>query len=152
MVDEPSGPQLKIIGTEGGDPVLVSISPTQADWTPDGQQLVYAGTDTAKGSDARLGSISRRRVCDEKGQILPEPEQEENLVGILYVKEQTPVACLPDGRILFATLALQLPLLDKDTPKNATLFILRPDHALSLKRVVSEKAQKQLPEALSDSS
>ncbi len=145
-VDSPDGPQLQIIGAEGGDPVLISASPSQADWTADGQQLVYAGTSDSGKGDARLGSICRRSVCDEKGQILPELGKEESLIGILYLQAQSPVACLPDGRILFATLALQLPLLDKDVPKKPTLFILRPDHAPSLKRAVSEKVQMQLPD------
>jgi hypothetical protein len=140
--------RLQVIPAAGGQPILVDSDAMQADWTPDGQQLVYAkASGNLKGGakDPTLGSISRRRIRDQAGTILTELGTTEDLAGIVFVPFSSRVACLPDGRILFAALAMRLPALDKDMPKTASLFTLQPDRGPTIKRVVSEKAEKQLP-------
>jgi hypothetical protein len=96
-------------------------------------------------NEAQLGSITRRRIRDDKGALLAELGNPEDLTGLLFVAGGNRVACLPDGRILFSALDMRLPALDKDVPKIATLFMLQPDRGPTLKRVVAEKTQKQLP-------
>jgi hypothetical protein len=148
--DRPESASLEIIPSDGGQPQFVAAGAEQADWTPDGQQLVFTkpGTVAAKGQqmDLSLGTVTQQRVCAADGSILPELGAAEDLAGTVFLSGRSRVACLPDGRILFAALVMQLPALNKDLPKEVTLFALRPGDAPALERVISAAAQKKLPD------
>ncbi|HEY2343101.1 MAG TPA: hypothetical protein VGH90_08745, partial [Chthoniobacteraceae bacterium] len=140
---QPENLRLEVIPAAGGQPIPVDSGAIQADWTPDGQQLVYAkssGDLKGAATEPRLGSISRRRVRDEAGAILTELGGTEELASITFVPFNSHVACLADGRILFAAVATRLPALQKDMPKSASLFVLQPDRSPAIRRIVSENA------------
>jgi hypothetical protein len=147
--DGPDTPALQVIAVNGAEPATVDTGASQADWTPDGQCLVYAKTTAPLGkieNEPVLGTITRHRVCDDTGKILDKLDDAEVLAGILFIKERNRVACMPDGRILFASTPIQLPALDKDMPRDMTLFALRTGETPKIEGVVSAEAQKQLPE------
>jgi len=84
---------------------LMDEGVTEGDWSTDGQNLVYAKTTLpyellSKG--VQLGTITSRQVCGSFGQLLAEFPPAKDLAGVLLSEHVTRVACLPDGRILFA--------------------------------------------------
>ncbi len=141
------GEHLKEISVEGGEAIEVDNGVMAVDWTPDGTQLIYAKSDAlTKGTPNAwvAGSITRRRIRDQKGNRLPELENSEELADLLLGGSVTRLACLPDGRVLFATPDVHPPLLKNDVPEVSTLFVLNPS-VPSIDRVVSPEVQKQLP-------
>ena len=76
------------------------------DWTPDGKALVYAVRQSDKdASGFQFADINRHLVIDTNGMVAGELQP-------LTVNASTfapRVRCLPDGRVLFAGVPLQLP-------------------------------------------
>ena len=148
VVDEPQAPTLYVVPAPGGASIRVDSGAMEADWSVDGQWLVYAKTTlpySALQDQMLLGTITHRRVCDAEGAVRHELDDPEDLAGVLLGKGISRVACLPDGRILFAGTAVKLPALSRDMPSNLTLFVLRLGETPVIERVVSEKAQELLP-------
>jgi hypothetical protein len=120
------------------------------DWSADGRQLVYATTKATiedGGKELRLGIIAQRRVRDEGGAwlaTLPDPEE---LAGIVFQNEVR-VRCLRDGRVLFATMEIQLPCTSEDMPQRAALFAVDPGRQPGVTRLVSRQAESELPDAI----
>jgi hypothetical protein len=144
--NEPERPALAIVASHGGASVPVEEGTAQAAWTLDGQALVYQKTEVpfaALEKQAQLGTLTRRKVRDAAGIVPPKLADPENLAGILFSNEQNRVACLPDGRILFAGTRLRLPAVE-DT-RERTLFALRPGATPVIERVVADAAQAKLP-------
>jgi len=145
VMSSPNGPSLRVIVAGGGDVLTVADGPTQAAWMPDSKQLVFARPNSAgKDQDATLGSITRAQIRGDNGELLL--KSTEDLAGILFAQNRSSVACLPDGRILFTTFAIQLPALDKDMPKTATLFLLQPGESSSIMHLLSPQMEKLLPD------
>jgi hypothetical protein len=95
------------------------------------------------GEQAQLGTLTRRHVCDASGTLLASPPDPEDLAGILFSNAQNRVACLPDGRVLFASCEVSLPA--TETARDVTLFALRPGATPAIERVVAPGAQAKLP-------
>ena len=143
---EPERPALCIVSAQGGEPLQVDEGAAQAAWTPDGQALVYQKTTvpfSAVEKQAQLGTLTRRQVRDAAGNVPAKLADAEDLAGVLFSNEQNRVACLPDGRILFAGCELSLPAVE--TARELTLFVLQPGATRVLERVVNADAQKKLP-------
>jgi len=89
------------------------------DWTPDGKALVYAVRLNEKweANAVNLVRIERRGAADAAGEALPLAS-----VGVAFLPR---VRCLPDGRVLFASLALQLPAPAKAT-QEARFYLVDP--------------------------
>jgi hypothetical protein len=120
------------------------------DWSTDGRHLVYAtGSPGAAsgGKELRLGVIARRQVSDEHGQMLEKLPEAEDLAGILF-QQETKVACLRDGRIIFAGLAVHLPCTTKDMPQTVGLFALDPDRQPTITRLVPRQSAADLADVL----
>ena len=121
---------------------------SEADWSTDGQNLVYAKTTIpyellSKG--VQLGTITSRQVCGAFGQILAEFPTAKDLAGVLLGGNVTRVACLPDGRILFAAAPVHLPAITADMPAHLTLFALSADTTQSLTSVILPPDIDRLP-------
>jgi hypothetical protein len=148
-VEEPNRPALYVIPRSAdGRAVLVDEGVTEADWTTDGQNLVYAKTTVPYNllaESMQLGTITSRRVCGSDGQVLAALEPAKDLAGILLGQNSTTrVGCLPDGRILFAAAPIHLPAITADMPSHLTLYALRSVPTPTLESVVRPEDIPQL--------
>jgi hypothetical protein len=145
---EPVRPALYLLALEGGgEPVRVDEGIAQAAWTPDGRTLVYqkTGIPFATVSDqAQLGTLTSRKVRDEGGAILAELPPAEDLAGLLFSNVHYQVACLPDGRILFASAEFSLPAIEN--VKRLTLFTLQLGETRVIRRIVRDGESGALPD------
>ena len=133
----------------GGSPRLVAenVAPF-ADWSADGRFLAYAratGPAPAGQGDLRLGTISRRAVCDAEGKVLETFEKAADLAGLLF-QDDLRVRCLRDGRIVFAAAAVQLPCTAGDMPNRMALFAADPERPATLVRLLPQSAETEVPQ------
>ena len=145
---------LVVTPVDGGDSRLVAERTSAwSAWSPDGRHLAYTAAGLPKGRDGegdalRLGTVSRSTIFDD-GQAMPpvgQPFPREDLAGVLF-HEEAKVAYLPDGRILFSSLAMSLPSTREDMPQVASLFMLTPDQP-TVVRALSQQTQAQLTDPL----
>jgi hypothetical protein len=128
---------------------MVDEGATEAGWSTDGQDLVYAKTTVPYDllqKSTQLGTITSRRVCGTNGQVLAKFEDPKDIAGIILGQTSTRVACLPDGRILFATAPIRLPALSSDEPSHLTLFAIRPGATPILESIVHPADISRLPD------
>ena len=121
---------------------------TEADWSTDGQNLVYAKTTVPYellSKSVQLGTITSRQVCGTNGQLLADFLPAKDLAGLLLGGNVTRVACLPDGRILFAAAPVHLPAITAETPGHLTLFALPAGATQSIESVVLPGDIEHLP-------
>ena len=149
-VAEPSQPALYVISQAAGSrPVLVDTGEIEADWSPDSQDLVYAKTTVPYNlleKGVQLGTVTRRKVCGQDGQVLTAFEPARDLAGVILGQNSTTrVACLPDGRVLFAAAPMHVPALSSDEPGHFTLFAIRSGATPALEPVVQPDAVTHLP-------
>ena len=142
-------PSLYVIpASAAGHATLVDEGVTEGDWSADGQDLVYAKTTLpyellSKG--VQLGTITSRQVCGSFGQMLAEFPPAKDLAGVLLSEHSTRVACLPDGRILFAAAPVHLPAITADMPGLLTVFALSSGATQSVVSVVPPADIEGLP-------
>ena len=131
-----------------GHATLVDEGVSEADWSTDGQNLVYAKTTAPtllSKSDVQLGTITSRPVCGTNGQLLADFPAPKDLAGLLLSGNITRVACLPDGRVLFAAASVHLPAITADMPSQLTLFALPAGATQSVASVVLPADTDRLP-------
>lgn len=149
-VAEPGRPALYVIPqSTNSSPVMVDDGATEAAWSTDGQDLVYAKTTVPYEllqNSMQLGTITSRHVCGTNGQVLATFEPSKDLAGIILGQSSTRVACLPDGRILFAAAPIRLPALSSDQPSHLTLFAIRPGPTPALESIVRPADISRLPD------
>lgn len=95
------------------------------DWDADGQSLFYVrfiGED--RGGNA-IGTLLQIELCDCEGVLLELFPQPKSLAGLISNK-YTKIRCLSDGRIIFSSMELTLPAVQKDFPGTAQLFVMDP--------------------------
>jgi hypothetical protein len=148
-VVEPDRPALYVITqSTNSSPVKVDEGVTEAAWSADGHDLVYAKTTVPYDlvqSSMQLGTITSRRVCGTNEQVLAKFEDPKDLAGVILGPTSTRVACLPDGRILFAAAPIRLPALSSDEPSHLTLFAIRPRPTPTLGSIVRPADIARLP-------
>ncbi|HUJ71855.1 MAG TPA: hypothetical protein VLZ30_06395 [Verrucomicrobiae bacterium] len=152
-VGEPDRPALYVIAqSTNSSPVLVDKGVTEAAWSTDGQDLVYPKTTVPYEllqNSMQLGTITSRRVCGTNGQVLATFADPKDLAGTILGQSDslrsTLVACLPDGRILFAAASIRLPALSSDEPNHLTLFAIRPGPTPTLESIVRPADISRLP-------
>lgn len=143
--------RLSVLPVSGG--VLRTVLEPVAvfpDWTTDGRSLVYTTTrkGPAEGKDSlALGTIAKRAVRDESGELLEEFAAPEDLVGIVF-GPQMKIRCLPDGRILFSAMEVTLPSTSQDMPQRASLFSIEPGKRPTVARAIPRDAEASLPDGL----
>lgn len=155
LAQEGESPQLKALVETGGTLMIVStrssapprtVEPFAAwrsGFTPDSKALVYATTKPVpRGESLVLGSIERRRIVDEQGNLsIAEPDQ---LAGIIYLPD-TSVVCLEDGKILFSAANVTLPTATADLPRGASLFCIEPDKRATIAPMLTRSAESTAP-------
>ncbi len=141
---------LKLVSVAESQPAKAIARRVSAfpDWTADGHSLVFIKAMGASGSDLlRLGSVARRRVLSDAGQIEVD-EKIDELVGVLF-DESGKVRCLKDGRILFSAIEAHLPTTAVDMPQRQQLFALDPDRQSTLTPLIPRSVQGSVPDNLS---
>jgi hypothetical protein len=140
---------LFVVSLAGGPPRLVAEQVSLlADWSADGRFLAYAratGPAPISQADLRLGTVSRRLVCDAEGKILETFEKAADLAGLLF-QYDLKVRCLRDGRILFAAASVQLPSTADDMPNRTTLFAVDPQRPATLVRILPRSTEAEVPQ------
>jgi hypothetical protein len=146
---EDSAKPLLVLALDGqGTPRPVAERTSQfPDWSQDGRYLVYASSGAEGNKDLRLGTVARRAVADEAGKLLETFPDAEELAGIVF-QDEVRVRCLKDGRVLFATLEVQLPCTSKDMPQRANLFAVDPGKEPGVTRLTPRQTEDELPDAL----
>jgi hypothetical protein len=143
---------LRVIPVDGSEPAALVESNSVAwffDWTSDGTALVYIKNPHAKSkSEVNLGVLVRRRILTDNGSIEPADEGED-LAGVLF-DEFSKVRCLKDGRILFASMPLQLPATGMEMPQREQLFALDPARYHSAIRLIPNAAEEQMPKRMAN--
>jgi hypothetical protein len=152
-VGEPGRPALYVIPqSTNSSPMKVDEGVTEAAWSTDGQDLVYAKTTVPYDlleNNMQLGTITSRRVCGTNGLWLAKFEDPKDLAGVLLVPtfsgHSTRVACLPDGRILFSAAPVRLPAVTADMPQHLSLFAIRPGPTPTLESIIRPADSARLP-------
>jgi hypothetical protein len=115
------------------------------DWTPDGKSLVYAVRLTEReSSDIDLVRIERRTVIDAAGALVAGDTLPLALSGSGFTPR---VRCLPDGRVLFAGFAMQLPA-PATAPQETHFFLIDPAQGTNAVPVAVPSAPGALPQDL----
>lgn len=116
-------------------------------WSANGRELVYAACRGSSRDELQLGTINRRRVADDEGQLLAEFPEAVELAGIAFQSDMR-MRCLRDGRILFASVELHLPAVSGDMPERTSLFVLDPERSPLVARVLPRQVEGALPDGL----
>ncbi len=113
------------------------------DWSADSRELVFAsaGGELRKGDALQLGVIARQTVTPAGDTV--ELGKEEPLAGILF-DPMTRIRCLGDGRILFASIELNLPCTDSDMPRRPSLFAIDPARQSTVTRLVPRQIEPKM--------
>lgn len=146
----PTGPnsdnalyRLLVVPVAGGaEPTLVAEHVAAfPDWSPDGRHLYYGMTRSrpVDGQDAfSLGTLTRRPVADESGNLHAAPPEAEDIVGLMFW-HQMKVRCLKDGRILFSSGEVTLPATKSEMPQEPSLFFIDPDRQPTVTRILPKQ-------------
>ncbi len=112
------------------------------DWDASGTTLFYVRSMGKESSDSPLGTMLKRRLCDKDGRLLSDFPELESLAG-LVASEYTRIRCLSDGRIIFSSMEITLPVIGKDIPELKQLFVLDPQHQSTIARLIPRSTQNQ---------
>jgi hypothetical protein len=145
-----SAPRLCVLPLDGSEPprTVANNVGKFTDWSPGGRYLVFARTTRWPEKDQLvLGSISRRQVRDAKGQLLEEFPAIEDLAGVIFNPELK-VRCLPDGRILFASMDVHLPATAADMPQHCLMFAVNPGQSSVVTRLIPRSSEAEVPDLM----
>jgi hypothetical protein len=130
--------------TDGSQPAQL-VEPRAAlfpDWSPDGRALVYIKP--VGEADVQVGVLARKTLVDETGKMTV-TNATEDLAGMLY-DTTSKVRCLRDGRILFSSVELRLPLTAKEMPQREQLFALDLARQATVIRLVPREIEEEIPQ------
>ena len=115
------------------------------DWTPDGKSLVYAVPLADKWQpDLNLARIERRTVIDAAGAMI---ETNPLPLALIVAGFKPRVKSLPDGHLLFASLAHQFPT-PAGAPQQSRLYAIDPSLGTNAVPVALPSAPGALPQDL----
>ncbi len=105
------------------------------DWNADGRTLVYVRSFGDSEAGNAIGTLLQIQVCNEQGLLLENFSKPKSLAG-LVANEYTKVRCLSDGRVLFSSMELTLPIIGKDVPDHKQLFVLDLQRQATITRLI----------------
>ncbi|HQE43661.1 MAG TPA: hypothetical protein PLM77_10725 [Phycisphaerae bacterium] len=140
--------RLLLFATQENRPPVIVANHVSAysDWSPDGRFLYYGTTRTPPTEDRGapvLGSLTRRQVVDDAGRLMTELPKPEDLVGLMFWSRMK-VRCLVDGRVLFSTCEVSLPVTTVEMPQQIGLFVIDPDRQPTVSRILPRTAAADL--------
>ncbi len=109
------------------------------DWDTAGMTLYYVRSIGKESTDNPLGTLLKRQICDSEGAMLDVFAEPDALAG-LVANEFTKVRCLKDGRIIFSSMEVTLPVIGKDIPEQKQLFVLDPQRQSTITRLIPRSA------------
>ena len=148
--DKDEDGRLWVVRPNTSTPVLVAERVAFfPDWTADARSLVYLQSSGASAKDdLRLGTLVQREVLDTGGKIQVQSDQKE--LGGWFFSSFCRIRCLRDGRILFNTSEVTLPVAAQDYgDQREQLFALDLARQSTLVRLIPRKHEKELPQTLS---
>lgn len=129
---------LHVVPTDGSAPARIVANKVAIDydWSPDSRSLAYIhGTPSLDdGGRVELGSLATATIADEKGRLLEKWEQSDR-VGLLF-NPMLSVKWMRDGRLLFSSIEVTLPVTTRSMPQEWTLFIMDPRMPAGVTRVL----------------
>jgi hypothetical protein len=134
---------LEAMTTDGGSRTVVAGNGVvAAAWSADGRALFHVVVEESP----TLGEIRTRTVAEDRGALLPEAPGGESLAMVAFGTAGPPrLAVLPDGRLLFASVAVTLPARPSSIDPGARFFLLDPALADAPPAAV-ESTEGSLPE------
>jgi hypothetical protein len=115
------------------------------DWSGDSRALVFVRREAPDSDSGGLGIITRQTVRDEKGALLRQLPEHQDLVAVLF-RDTLKFRCLGDGRLLVAAAEVTLPAGIKDLSHSPTLFTLNPAEKAVISRLLPRSADSNLPD------
>lgn len=112
-------------------------------WSADGKTLYYVRSIGESKAGNSVGTLLENEVCNAEGALLSEISAPRSLAG-LVVGEFTKVRCLTDGRIIFSSIELTLPVIGKDIPDYRQLFVLDPARQATIARLIPSRTLDQI--------
>ncbi len=112
------------------------------DWDAAGTRLFYVRSIGKESSDNPLGTLLSRQICGQDGNLLSDLPEPQSLAG-LVAGEFTKVRCLPDGRIVFSSMEVTLPVIGKDIPEQKQLFVLDLQRQSTITRLIPRSEQSK---------
>jgi hypothetical protein len=141
------GHLLRVVPVDGSAPAQTVAENTAIapDWSPDGRSLYCIKGLHSAGDNAELdlGAFTRRGILNDAGRIQLQ-EKPDELAGVIF-EESASVHCLPDGRVLFSALEIQLPITKEDFPQREQLYLYDPHQGTTLIRVSPRGIAESLP-------
>jgi hypothetical protein len=139
--------ELAVTSADGKQPVQKVDKPSGPfDWSPDSRSLVYLRPEGSDAKETVVASLKRRQVINDAGRIEVTGDAEE-LAG-LFNDGSGRVRWLRDGRIIFATMEVQLPATTQDMPQRQELFALDMERQATLTRLIPRGSRDQMPAEL----
>lgn len=125
-----AGKTLRVVALDGSALLEVADSALgPCAWSPDGLSLVHLVPTTplpqAGEDDLMLAELRQNAVVDAAGNLLERCPLPTTLAAVAVAGPQR-LAVLPDGRILFASMATTLPATPDSMAKGEQLFLLDP--------------------------
>jgi len=111
-------------------------------WSADGQSLFYVRSIGEGKAGNAIGTLLQAELCDSQGALLSDTPQPKSLAGIV-ASEYTKVRCFSDGRIVFSSMELTLPIIGKDIPEYSQLFVLDPARQATIARLIPRSTLDQ---------
>ncbi|GMU33693.1 MAG: hypothetical protein AMXMBFR20_15650 [Planctomycetia bacterium] len=140
---------LNIVPTDGAKPARLVANKVAIDydWSPDSRSLafIHGAPSMEEGSRVELGSLATTTVADDEGRLLDKWEEKDR-VGMLF-NPMLSVRWLRDGRLLFSSVEVTLPVTTRAMPQEWTLFVMDPRTPASVMRVLGrDLAEPREPE------
>ena len=149
-LEKDSGTRLFVMPADGGIVEVARMVASFPDWTPDGRSLAYVQGAVEGGGNGQLpqlGALLVRRVFADDGTVALAPEPQA-LAGCILTGAIR-VRCLRDGRILFNTAEISLPISKADGgSEREQLFAIDPARQSTLVRLIPRSAENRMPSGL----
>jgi len=142
---------LYVVSTNGGPTKRIADDVAlDYDWSPDGRSIAFIRATSSKpkdDADARIGQLTVATVATADGTLLKEPSPVKDKVG-LFFSNVMGARWMKDGRLLFSSVELCLPVTTGDMPQQWALFVLDPRMPASVTRVLGRNVIQSMDEGL----
>ncbi len=134
-----------VVSTTGGDSRLLNDrTSAYPDWTADSKHAVYF---RQVEGNTMVGELLRQKVRDDAGRIAVDDDT-DTLAGLVFATFGR-VRCLKDGRVLFNSIEITLPVTENDVPQQQQLFVLDPARRATLARLIPRGTLGEMPNNVS---